>query len=338
MAAQRSLHLLRVVCLRRKKKEAYAHTKRNIKSARRDDLFVKAMKRGRGTLEDAENNDDEEEAFPRGNFAEGEQEQEQEENERSKHRASRTKTTTTTERFAAIKGSSSSLKGRKTGGKGGSGKYIEALKWKTLRKGVKLLGIVSHVSNKGLIVSLQNGLKGTVSKLEASDVFYVHTKGRGQRSKRKTSAYPSSEDEFSSSSSSSSSDESSGDEEEEKDGGTKGKIGLESLFRVGQMVRCAVVNLDDGKTGGKRIELTLRLSQVCTGLDKGCLSEGAAVPAIVTSVEDHGYIVAFGIDDCSGFLPRDSLGEEHESLLPRQLVEVAITSTPKAKKDDNNNN
>ena len=60
LAAQRSLHLLRVVCLRRKKKEAYAHTKRNIKSARRDDLFVKAMKRGRGTLEDAENNDDEE--------------------------------------------------------------------------------------------------------------------------------------------------------------------------------------------------------------------------------------------------------------------------------------
>ena len=74
---------------------------------------------------------------------------------------------------------------------------------------------VSHVSNKGLIVSLQNGLKGTVSKLEASDVFYVHTKGRGQRSKRKTSAYPSSR-RFSSSSSSSSSDESSGDEEEEK--------------------------------------------------------------------------------------------------------------------------
>ena len=68
-----------------------------------------------------------------------------------------------------------------------------------------MLEIVSHVSNKGLIVSLQNGLKGTVSKLEASDVFYVHTKGRGQRSERKTSAYPSSEDEFSSSTSSSSS-------------------------------------------------------------------------------------------------------------------------------------
>ena len=75
------------------------------------------------------------------------------------------------------------MKGRKTGGKGGSGKYIEALKWKTLRKGVKLLEIVSHVSNKGLIVSLQNGLKGTVSKLEASDVFYVHTKGRVREAK-----------------------------------------------------------------------------------------------------------------------------------------------------------
>ena len=80
------LNALSIVACRmftKKEEETYAHTKRNIKSARRDDLFVKAMKRGRGTLEDAENNDDEEEAFSSRNFAEGEQEQEQEENERS---------------------------------------------------------------------------------------------------------------------------------------------------------------------------------------------------------------------------------------------------------------
>ena len=155
-----------------------------------------------------------------------------------------------------------SLKGRKAGGKGSSGKYIEALKWKTLRRGVKLLGIVSHVSNKGLIVSLQNGLKGTVSKSEASDAFYITNKDRVKRkSKKKPSSYSSSEEEFSSSSSSSS-EESSGEEEEEEDGGKKAKIGLESLFHVGQIVRCAVVNLDEGKTGGKRIELTLSLIHI----------------------------------------------------------------------------
>ena len=79
-----------------------------------------------------------------------------------------------------------SLKGRKAGGKGSSGKYIEALKWKTLRRGVKLLGIVSHVSNKGLIVSLQNGLKGTVSKSEASDAFYITNKDRVKEKVRRS--------------------------------------------------------------------------------------------------------------------------------------------------------
>ena len=186
LAAQRSLHLLRVVCLRRKKKEAYAHTKRNIKSARRDDLFVKAMKRGRGTLEDAENTR-RRGSIPRGNFAEGEQEQEQEENERSKHRASRTKTTTTTERFAAIKGSSSSLKGRKTGGKGGSGIH-RSVEWEdfTQRRQVARNCFARFEQRINRLITERIERDGI--KLEASDVFYVHTKGRVQRSKRKTSA------------------------------------------------------------------------------------------------------------------------------------------------------
>jgi len=182
--------------------------------------FLKAMKRGRGAANGDGENDEDEEAFPRGNFVDEEEGEDEEENERSR-RASRTKTATTaTERFAAIyKGSSSSLKGKKAGGKGGGGKYIEALKWKTLRRGVKLLGIVSHVSNKGLIISLQNGLKGTVSRSEASDAFYIQDKNRvKRRSKNKPS---SSDDEFSSSSSGSSSDESS--EEEEEDGSKKSK-------------------------------------------------------------------------------------------------------------------
>ena len=317
----------------------------DIEKHRTHSLTQAMKKRGRSADGREKNkNDEDEEAFPRGNFVDDERdeeheedEEEEEQNERSR-RASRTKTTTTaTERFAAIsKDSSLSLKGRKAGGKGSSGKYIEALKWKTLRRGVKLLGIVSHVSNKGLIVSLQNGLKGTVSKSEASDAFYITNKDRVKRkSKKKPSSYSSSEEEFSSSSSSS--EESSGEEEEEEDGGKKAKIGLESLFHVGQIVRCAVVNLDEGKTGGKRIELTLRLSQVCAGLDKECLTEGAAIPAVVTSVEDHGYIVEFGIDGSTGFLSRDSAGDEHDSLLTGQLIEVVIALTPKAKKDINNN-
>ena len=73
------------------------------------------------------------------------------------------------------------------------------------------------------------------------------------------------------------------------------------------------------------------------GIDKECLTEGAAIPAVVTSVEDHGYIVEFGIDGSTGFLSRDSAGDEHDSLLTGQLIEVVIALKPKAKKDINNN-
>ena len=170
----------------------------DIEKHRTHSLTQAMKKRGRSADGREKNkNDEDEEAFPRGNFVDDERDEEhveEEQNERSR-RASRTKTTTTaTERFAAIsKDSSLSLKGRKAGGKGSSGKYIEALKWKTLRRGVKLLGIVSHVSNKGLIVSLQNGLKGTVSKSEASDAFYITNKDRVKRkSKKKPSSYSSS--------------------------------------------------------------------------------------------------------------------------------------------------
>ena len=71
---------------------------------------------------------------------------------------------------------------------------------------------------------------------------------------------------------------------------------------------------------------------MCAGLDKECLTEGAAIPAVVTSVEDHGYIVEFGIDGSTGFLSRDSAGDEHDSLLTGQLIEVVIALAQKRKR------
>ena len=53
----------------------------------------------------------------------------------------------------------------------GDGKYVELLKYKNLRVGMKVLGVVTEVNDRGLTVSLPNGLKGTVTRAEASDVL-----------------------------------------------------------------------------------------------------------------------------------------------------------------------
>eukprot|EP00959_Pyramimonas_sp_CCMP1952_P324548 6793045-Pyramimonas_sp.AAC.1 len=56
-----------------------------------------------------------------------------------------------------------------------------------------------------------------------------------------------------------------------------------------------------GEAGGhKRVDLTLRLSKLHKSLDLASLREGLSLPCYVRSVEDHGYIVSFGIDGVSG--------------------------------------
>ena len=53
---------------------------------------------------------------------------------------------------------------------------------------------------------------------------------------------------------------------------------------------------------GKKILLTLRLAEVCKGLDKNSFPVGAVVPAVVRTVEDHGFALDFGVAAVSGFL------------------------------------
>ncbi len=45
----------------------------------------------------------------------------------------------------------------------------------------------------------------------------------------------------------------------------------------------------------KALELSLLLKHVCSGLSADAVVEGAALPACIKSVEDHGYTLAFGI-------------------------------------------
>jgi rRNA biogenesis protein RRP5 len=103
---------------------------------------------------------------------------------------------------------------------------------------------------------------------------------------------------------------------------------LAALFKVGQILRAVVVRSGKGKSGGKRIDLSTRLSRVCDGVAKDALVDGAAVPACVTGVEAHGFVLNFGIDDAPiGFLPRKSVRAEMASSLARgAILDVVINA------------
>ena len=174
---------------------------------------------------------------------------------------------------------------------------------------MKILGVIVEVGDRLLTVSLPNGLKGTVARAEASDVF------------------PSTGAKKADAAEDSQSDEDSEEEEEEEEAGEE--LSLRSMFEVGQVVRCAVRGLGKGKSGGSgRVELSLRLSAVCAGLGADTLVDGAAVPACVESVEDHGLVLSFGIAGAPrGFLPRKSVGGDVRALHRGSLVDVVLVGT-----------
>ncbi len=50
-----------------------------------------------------------------------------------------------------------------------------------------------------------------------------------------------------------------------------------------------------GKKRKKRVQLSLHVARANEGLGAEGVKEGAALPACVRSVEDHGYLLTFGI-------------------------------------------
>jgi rRNA biogenesis protein RRP5 len=92
---------------------------------------------------------------------------------------------------------------------------------------------------------------------------------------------------------------------------------LTQLFSVGQYVRCIIKDLgsSDGSSGSnsaaangssssskKRITASLRLRTLLSGVSGsrsdaggGYFAAGQVVPAVVTSIEDRGYALSFGV-------------------------------------------
>ncbi len=109
---------------------------------------------------------------------------------------------------------------------------------------------------------------------------------------------------------------------------------LGEYFSPGRIVRCSVVKVwgkgddaDDGdrhsKGKKKNIDLSLRMEAVNAGLRRDAVFEGAQLVGCVKSVEDHGYLIDFGIKGATGFLPR----KRTEGVLQKGcIVDVVVKS------------
>ncbi|KAG7393023.1 hypothetical protein PHYPSEUDO_013511 [Phytophthora pseudosyringae] len=151
------------------------------------------------------------------------------------------------------------------------------LGFKTLRKGVLVLGCVRQVSDgQDLMVSLPNKLNGTVALDECSDEFHEFL----QAQKKKTAKHDD-------------------DEQEELPA-------LSDIFKVGQFVPCVVLATSKADKH-KQIHLSLRTSLLHAELSPSSLTKGASLHATVSSVEDHGAIVNVGIRGVHAFVPRKEL-------------------------------
>ncbi|KAF2307727.1 hypothetical protein GH714_031256 [Hevea brasiliensis] len=110
---------------------------------------------------------------------------------------------------------------------------------------------------------------------------------------------------------------------------------LPSIFHVGQLVSCTVLQLDDDKkdNGKRKIWLSLHLSLLHKGFSLDAIQEGMVLTAYVKSIEDHGYILHFGLPSFMGFLPKNSQAESrHAEMKVGQLLQGIVRSIDKTRK------
>ncbi|KAI4310641.1 hypothetical protein MLD38_035604 [Melastoma candidum] len=110
---------------------------------------------------------------------------------------------------------------------------------------------------------------------------------------------------------------------------------LASMFSVGQLVSCVVMEVDEDKKerGLRKIWLSLSLSALHKGFTLDAIQEGMVMSAYVKSVEDHGYILHFGLSSFTGFLPKATQRESEVSdLKAGKLVQGVVKNIDKARK------
>ncbi|KAJ1555710.1 Protein RRP5, partial [Cladochytrium tenue] len=166
---------------------------------------------------------------------------------------------------------------------------------KRIQPGVQVVGVVAEITDLDVIVSLPGQCTGHLSVTEISAQMTAAAE--------RVAAGAAAEVE---------------DLDLEADGGaataaTDDMPSLGDLFHVGRPVVCAVLAVEDlaaGSSAGqtanaahrRRIDLSVRPAVLNSGLSKKKVVEGMLLSASVASVEDHGYLLDFGIEELAGFL------------------------------------
>ncbi|XP_023641258.1 rRNA biogenesis protein RRP5 isoform X2 [Capsella rubella] len=170
-------------------------------------------------------------------------------------------------------------------------RYANKITTKNIAPGMKLLGVVTEVNQKDIVISLPGGLRGLVRASEASDFTDLGIE----------------------------------DDENEL---------LGDIISVGQLVPCIVLQLDDDKkeAGKRKIWLSLRLSLLHKGFSFDSFQLGMVFSANVKSVEDHGYILHFGLPSITGFIEISNDGKLESGMKTGQLIQGVVTKIDRERK------
>ncbi|KFK38561.1 hypothetical protein AALP_AA3G129700 [Arabis alpina] len=170
-------------------------------------------------------------------------------------------------------------------------RYANKITIKNISPEMKLLGVITEVNQKDIVVSLPGGLRGLVRASEASDFEDIGIE----------------------------------DDENEL---------LGDIFSVGQLVPCIVLQVDDDKkeAGKRKIWLSLRLSLLHKGFSLDSFQLGMVFTANVKSVEDHGYILHFGLPSVTGFIEISNDGNQESGKKTGQLIQGVVTKIDRERK------
>ncbi|KAJ0982713.1 hypothetical protein J5N97_010968 [Dioscorea zingiberensis] len=111
-------------------------------------------------------------------------------------------------------------------------------------------------------------------------------------------------------------------------GGLRGYVRSEDVADV-VLNNGSQIMIEGMQKGNKRIFLSLRLSLLYKGLTLEAVQDGMVLTAQVKSIEDHGYILHFGVSSFTGFLPRSCLDGGEATV--GQLIQGVVKSIDKAR-------
>ncbi|KAI3446386.1 hypothetical protein Pfo_003051 [Paulownia fortunei] len=173
-------------------------------------------------------------------------------------------------------------------------RFANKITLKNVSLGMKLWGVIAEVNEKDIVVSLPGGLRGLVRACDAFDPILD--------------------------------DEAKADVESGF---------LSRIYHEGQLVSCTVLQVDDDRKeiAKRKIWLSLRLSLLHKSLSLDTIQEGMVLSSYVKSIEDHGFLLHFGLPSFAGFMPKHNQSERKNiEVSMGQLLQGIVKSIDRARK------